>query len=85
MQSVEIQPTFRRNMSPPSSESKNKLSRKQSRSITALFVSSIMLVTYLSYSSTLKMEGTYSSETSVEFQRTTWHYIPEDRTILERI
>jgi hypothetical protein len=26
------------------------------------------------------MEATYSSETSIDFQRTTWHYIPEDRT-----
>jgi hypothetical protein len=29
-------------------------------------------------SSTLKMEETCSSETSVDFQRTTWYYIPED-------
>jgi hypothetical protein len=27
------------------------------------------------------MEVTYSSETSVGFQRTTWRYIPEDRTL----
>jgi hypothetical protein len=26
------------------------------------------------------MEATYSSETSVDFQRTTQHYIPEDNT-----
>jgi hypothetical protein len=27
------------------------------------------------------MEPTRSSETSVDFQRTTWLYIPEDRTL----
>jgi hypothetical protein len=31
--------------------------------------------------STLKMEATYSSETSVDFQRTTRRYIPEDSTV----
>jgi hypothetical protein len=40
-----------------------------------------MLVSCLSYSSTLKMEANYSSETSVEFQYTTWHYILEDITL----
>jgi hypothetical protein len=37
--------------------------------------------TELSYSSTLKMKVTCSSETSVDFQQTEWHYIPEDRTL----
>jgi hypothetical protein len=37
-----------------------------------------MLVSCLTYSSTLKMKSTYSSETSVRFQRTTPLYIPED-------
>jgi hypothetical protein len=41
----------------------------------------LMLVSYLAYSSTLKMEGTCSSETSVGFQRTTWRDIPEDRAL----
>jgi hypothetical protein len=27
------------------------------------------------------MEATYSSETSVDFQRTTWRYIPEEITL----
>jgi hypothetical protein len=39
------------------------------------------LVSCLVYSSTLKMEATYSSKTSVDFQRTTRRYIPEDRTL----
>jgi hypothetical protein len=38
------------------------------------------LVSCLAYSSILKMESTYSSETSVDFQRTTRRYVPEDRT-----
>jgi hypothetical protein len=40
-----------------------------------------MLVSYLDYSSTLKIEATCSSETSVHFQRTTRRCIPEDRTL----
>jgi hypothetical protein len=40
-----------------------------------------MLVSRLAYSSTLKMEVACSSETSVEFKRTTRHYIPEYRTL----
>jgi hypothetical protein len=33
------------------------------------------------YSSTLKLEAICSSETSVDFQRTTRRYIPKDRTL----
>jgi hypothetical protein len=40
------------------------------------------LVYCLAYSSTLKMEATFSSEMSVDFQRTIPRYIPEDRTLL---
>jgi hypothetical protein len=39
-----------------------------------------MLVSCLVYSSKLKMEATCSSETSVDFQRVTRCYIPEDRS-----
>jgi hypothetical protein len=38
------------------------------------------LVSYSAYSSNLKMEAIYSSATSVDFQRTTRCYIPEDST-----
>jgi hypothetical protein len=40
-----------------------------------------MLVSCLIYSSSQMMKVTRSSETSVEFQLTTWRYIPEDRTL----
>jgi hypothetical protein len=40
------------------------------------------LASCLAYSSTLKMEATCLSETSVDFQRTTRRYIPEDRILL---
>jgi hypothetical protein len=39
------------------------------------------LVSCLAYTLTLKMEATCSLETSVDFQRTTWCYIPEDSTL----
>jgi hypothetical protein len=38
----------------------------------------ITFVSSLAYSSTLKMETTYSSETSFDFQRTTPHYMPKE-------
>jgi hypothetical protein len=38
------------------------------------------LVSCSAYPSTLKMEMTCSSKMSVDFQLTTWRYIPEDRT-----
>jgi hypothetical protein len=39
------------------------------------------LVFCLTYSSNLKLEATCSSESSVDFQRTARHYIPEDRPL----
>jgi hypothetical protein len=42
-----------------------------------------MLVSFLAYSSTLNMEATCSSETSADFQRTTRHYIAEDRNLFQ--
>jgi hypothetical protein len=47
----------------------------------SLFATCFTLVSCLSYSSTLKMEVTCSSETSVDFRRTTRRYIPEDRAL----
>jgi hypothetical protein len=40
-----------------------------------------MLGSCLANSSTLKMDATCSSKTSVDFQRTAWNYIPRDRTL----
>jgi hypothetical protein len=45
-----------------------------------LLAACFKIVSCLAFSSTLKMPATCSSET-VEFQRTTWHYIPEYRTL----
>jgi hypothetical protein len=41
-----------------------------------------MLVSCSAYFFTLNMEVICSSETSVDFQRITQHYIPEDGTLL---
>jgi hypothetical protein len=46
-----------------------------------LLASCSMLVFCFTYSSTLKMEATFSSEMSVGFHRANLRYIPEDRTI----
>jgi hypothetical protein len=40
----------------------------------------LILVPCLAYSSTLKMEETRSSGTSVDFQWTAWRYIAEDKS-----
>jgi hypothetical protein len=53
-------------MLPPSSGPKNK---------------PVNQVSGLTYSSTLRMEATYSSETSIDFQWTTWCYILDDTTL----
>jgi hypothetical protein len=58
---------------PSFSEMKNKPSKKPTCTCFAL-------VSCPAYS-TLKMEVIRSSETSVDFQRTTQRYIPEDRTL----
>jgi hypothetical protein len=39
-----------------------------------------LLVSYLNYSSILKMETACSSEASFDFKQTTRRYVPEDRT-----
>jgi hypothetical protein len=59
-------------MSPPWSKKKPQQ---------ALLYTCFTLVSNMSHSSTLKMEATYSSETSVDIQWTIWRYIPEDRTL----
>jgi hypothetical protein len=65
----DITPTFRRNISPPLS------GWSKSSKIPAW-----KLATWSVYS-TPKMEAIYSSETSVDFQRITRHYIQEDSTL----
>jgi hypothetical protein len=46
-----------------------------------LFTPYFMPPSCLAYSSTLKMEATYPSETLVGFQRITERYISQDRTL----
>jgi hypothetical protein len=64
-------------MLPPSLRSKNNSSKKPAWSFSTYF----MLVSCLVYSSTMNIEVTSSSETSVDFRWTTQNYIPEDRTL----
>lgn len=44
--------------------------------------SALTLVSHSAYCSILKTEAIYSSEMSVDFQRITRRFIPEDRTLL---
>jgi hypothetical protein len=46
-----------------------------------MLIGCFMLVSRLEYSSTLRLEVKYSSESSVRFQRNTQLYIPQDRTL----
>jgi hypothetical protein len=39
----------------------------------------------LAYSSTLKIQVTSFSETSAEFQGISWHYIPENESVIANI
>jgi hypothetical protein len=61
-------------MSPPSSESENKPKE------TSVKAGDKQSFAFLTYSSTLKMEATCSSKASIDFQRATRRYIPEDKT-----
>jgi hypothetical protein len=40
-----------------------------------------VLVSCSEFSSALRMVATFSSETSIDFQRTTWRYITEERIL----
>jgi hypothetical protein len=55
--------------------------RRKAKQETSMTAGVSNLDSYLAYSSTVKMEATCSSETSVDFQRTTRRYILEDRNI----
>jgi hypothetical protein len=64
---------FRKNISHPSSGSNNP-----SKETSVKADGKQRLVSFLGYSSALKMEAKCSSETSVDFQLTMLCYIPED-------
>jgi hypothetical protein len=46
-----------------------------------IFAACFVLISCMANSSSLKMEAIRSSETSVNFHRTTWRYIPEGRSL----
>jgi hypothetical protein len=56
-------------------------SRWQAQQASKAFI----VVFCLAYFLTLMMEATRSSETSDDFQLITWHYIPEDKTLLTQV
>jgi hypothetical protein len=64
-------------ITPCSSSKVNRRFGGNQRSLLPFFT----LVSCSAYSLTLKMEETYSSETSVDFQLTTRRYIPEDSAL----
>lgn len=70
--SVEIQPTFRWNISPPPSVSKSRPNK---------LASYFQLVPFLAYSLNMKVKAGRSSETQVDFHRTTLRYIPDDSNV----
>jgi hypothetical protein len=79
--STESQPAQRREISSPYSGLVRNPKKTPARSRT-LLVAYLILVSCLAYSSILKMEATYPSETSVYFQRTTRRYNPQYRNHL---
>jgi hypothetical protein len=68
-------PMFLRNILPPSSGLKSGSSKKPAE---AELIASFYLFFWLSYSSTLKVEAIYFSETQVNFCQTIWLYNAED-------
>jgi hypothetical protein len=50
-----------------------------------LLATCFVLVSYLAFFSTLKMEAAYSSEKSVDSRQITRPYIPQDRTLQNRV
>jgi hypothetical protein len=95
VQSVESQPKFWRNMSHLQgrriSQARNQHETgapkiTNNKNLFRCFVpreTFLILASCLAYFSILKMKGTCSSRTLVDFQRTTWHTIPEDRTLTQ--
>jgi hypothetical protein len=74
VKSVESQPTYRFHL--PGL----RISRARSKHKNTRLLSAFTLIYCSAYSSTLKMEAVCSSETSIDFQRTTRRYIPDNST-----
>jgi hypothetical protein len=77
---LKSRPIFQRNILHPSSGS-NKPSKIPARKQVASREHSILLATCFHAYSSLKMGTICSSETLVDFEWTTWGYIPEDSTL----
>jgi hypothetical protein len=58
-----------------------RISQARNKDKAAILTACFMLVPCLAYSSTVKMEATCSSETSINFHRNTLHYIPDVRIL----
>jgi hypothetical protein len=72
------------NFLPSTYKTMDKVQNKPNSSVKERYVllaTRFILVSCLAYSYTLKMEATHSSETSVDFQRTTLCYTPKDITL----
>jgi hypothetical protein len=79
---VKVYLTFRRNKLPPSPGSKIKPSKQagEARCYLTSACDLLLLVTYMVYSSTLKLEAVRSFATSVNFYGTARHYMPQEST-----
>jgi hypothetical protein len=60
---------------------KAKKSRMKQVAWIALFATCLLPDSFLAYSSTMKMEGKFASETSVVFHQYTRRYVPQDTTL----
>jgi hypothetical protein len=83
MQSVESQPIFRKNISLPSSKSKNKPRNQREAFINQSSISLRFLVWLILRS--WRWERYVPPKRRLDFQHTTWHYIQEDRTSVNKV
>jgi hypothetical protein len=72
-----VYPPFEKCTDVPFSQSRSKPIKKSaiSRQQAEFW---FMVISFMAYSLTLKMEALHSSKTSVNFYWTAWHYFPKD-------
>jgi hypothetical protein len=66
-------------------DSISRIEKAEQETSKALFVTCFDVGFLLDLYFDLNMEATYSSETSIDFQRTTWRCIPEGRTLISDV